>query len=43
MSGPKTLAEQLDAARNGAEFGQVIQGLFRTVEQQMDDDGGDAA
>lgn len=43
MSDPKTLAEQLDAARNGEEFGQVIQGLFRTVERQMDDDGGDAA
>lgn len=43
MSDPKTLAEQLDAARNGEEFGSVIQGLFRTVEQQMDDDGGDAA
>lgn len=43
MSDPKTLAEQLDAARNGVEFAQVIQGMFRTLERRMDDDGGDAA
>ncbi len=43
MSDPKTLAEQLDAARNGEEFGQVIQGLFGDLKRQMDDDGGDAA
>lgn len=43
MSDPKTLAEQLDATHNGEEFGGVIQGMFRTLEHQMGDDGGDAA
>lgn len=33
---PHTLAEQLDAAQNGAEFGAVIQSLFGTLEQQME-------
>ena len=42
MTDPKTLAEQLDAATTGAEFGAVLQGLFATLEQQMDD-GDDAA
>ena len=33
---PKTLAEHLDAARSGEEFGQVLSGLFATLERQMD-------
>jgi hypothetical protein len=35
---PKTLAERLDAATTGQEFGQVIVGLFDTLEQKMDND-----
>lgn len=38
MSDPKTLAEHLDAAQSGDEFANVLQGLFATLEQQMDDD-----
>lgn len=38
MIEPKTLAEHLDAAQTGDEFGAVIQGLFKTLEQQMDDE-----
>jgi hypothetical protein len=32
----RTLPEALDAARDGKEFQQVIQGLFRGVEAAMD-------
>lgn len=35
---PKTVAEQLDAAQNGQEFGQVLNNLFKVLERQMDDD-----
>ncbi len=34
----KTIAEQLDAAESGAEFGQVLQGLFGTLERARDDE-----
>jgi hypothetical protein len=33
---PKTLAEQLDAAQSGEEFGVVIQGLFGRLEKARD-------
>ncbi len=36
MSEPKSFAEKLDSARNGHEFGAVIQDLFRTLEKQME-------
>lgn len=36
MSDPKTVAEQLDAAQTGEEFGSVILGLFGKLEKQMD-------
>lgn len=32
----QTLAEALDAAKDGAQFGQVIQGLFRSLEAAID-------
>lgn len=35
---PKTVAEKLDAARTGEEFGQVIMGLFSSLEKAMDDE-----
>ena len=39
----RTLPEALDAAKDGKEFQQVIQGLFRGLEAAMDaekeDDG----
>lgn len=35
---PMTVAEQLDAARTGEEFGQVIMGLFSTLEKAMDEE-----
>lgn len=34
---PKTVAEQLDAAQTGEQFGQVVLGLFATLEQAMDE------
>ena len=34
----RTLPEALDAAQDGAEFGQVIQGLFRSLEAAIDAD-----
>ena len=37
MTEPKTVAEQLDAAKDGQEFGQVILGLFGTLERAKDD------
>lgn len=33
VDGPVTIAEQLDAAKNGEEFGQVLMGLFRTLDK----------
>jgi hypothetical protein len=33
-----TLAEQLDATQSGEEFGQVILGLFKTLETMEDND-----
>jgi hypothetical protein len=33
---PVTLAEQLDATQSGEEFGQVVMGLFKTLEKVMD-------
>jgi hypothetical protein len=38
MSEPKTVAEQLDAARSGDEFKQVLNNLFGALEASMDDD-----
>lgn len=35
---PKTLAEQLDAAQSGEEFGVVIQGLFGWLEKARDEE-----
>ena len=35
---PMTLAEQLDAARHGDEFAQVIQNLFGVLEKAMDEE-----
>lgn len=32
MTEPKTIAEQLDAAETGQEFGNVILGLFKKPE-----------
>jgi hypothetical protein len=34
---PKTLAEQLDAAQTGEEFGGVLMGLFGYLEQARDE------
>ena len=36
MDEPKTVAEKLDATRNGDEFAAVIQGLFGALEAAMD-------
>lgn len=33
-----TVAEQLDAAKNGDEFGQVLMGLFRTLDKAREND-----
>jgi hypothetical protein len=35
---PKTLAERLDAAETGKEFGQVIEGLFSFIEKARDEE-----
>ena len=35
---PKTIAERLDAAPTGYDFGQVLLGLFIDLERRMDDD-----
>lgn len=32
----RTLPEALDAAKDGTEFGQVLQGLFSALEEAMD-------
>jgi hypothetical protein len=36
MPEPKTIADQLDAAQNGQQFGQVINNLFKVLEQARD-------
>ena len=33
-----TFPEMLDNAKNGDEFGAVIQGLFKFLEQKMDEE-----
>lgn len=33
---PKTVAEQLDAAKTGEEFGAVLMGLFGALERARD-------
>lgn len=38
MDEPLTVAERLDAAKSGEEFGNVILGLFRTLEKARDDE-----
>lgn len=38
MSEPKTIAEQLDAAESGEEFGRVLLGLFASLEKHSDDE-----
>ena len=35
---PKTVPEMLDAAQTGEEFGQVIFGIFTTLERLTDDE-----
>lgn len=35
---PKTLAERLDAAQSGEEFGAVLHGLFGALEKARDED-----
>ena len=35
---PKTVAEQLDAAQTGEEFGAVVMGLFTALEKAMEDE-----
>lgn len=35
---PRTLAENLDAARTGEEFSAVVMGLFSALEGRMDDE-----
>ena len=35
---PITVAEQLDAARSGEEFTQVIQNLFGALQTAMDEE-----
>lgn len=35
---PVTIAEQLDAAKDGEEFGQVLMGLFRTLDKAREND-----
>jgi hypothetical protein len=34
---PKTVAEQLDAAQTGEEFGAVVMGLFTALEKAMEE------
>lgn len=35
---PKTVAEQLDAAQTGEEFGAVLMRLFGALERARDED-----
>lgn len=39
-SEPKTIAEQLDAAQTGEEFGLALGGLFATLEKLRDQEEG---
>jgi hypothetical protein len=38
MNDPKTLAEHLDAAESGEEFGGYLWRLFAYLEKEMEDD-----
>ncbi len=38
VNDPKTVAEQLDAAKDGEEFGQVLMGFFSALAKQREDD-----
>jgi hypothetical protein len=38
VTDPRTIPEQLDAAKTGAEFGAVLCGLFAALERAMDAD-----
>ena len=38
MADPKTIPEQLDAARTGEEFGQVLTGLFALLDRAREED-----
>jgi hypothetical protein len=38
MTEPRTLAEQLDATQSGAEFGNVLMGLFTALEEARDEE-----
>jgi len=38
MTEPKTVPEMLDAAQTGEEFGNVILGIFKTLERMQDDE-----
>lgn len=38
MTGPKTIPEQLDAARDGREFADTLGRLFGALEQAMEAD-----
>lgn len=42
MSEPKTVAERLDAAGDGQQFGQILQSLFASLEQAIDDKDDDS-
>lgn len=38
VNDPKTVAEQLDAAKDGEEFGQVLMGFFSALAKQREGD-----
>lgn len=38
MTQPKTIAEQLDAAKSGEEFARVLGGLFDALDQARDNE-----
>jgi len=38
MTDPKTVAEKLDAAQNGEQFGAVLSDLFRALEKAGDEE-----
>lgn len=40
MPEPKTVAEKLDAAKNGEEFMQVLHDLLAALDKARDDDDG---
>lgn len=37
MSDPKTIAEKLDAAQDGEQFGAVLKQLFHALERARDE------